>query len=595
MVRGAGDISADVGVLRTAGDEAVGLDLASDPTACAILGAGGCDTAFSVGELTTSGDGATGLLVRSSGDTSGDVGVLRTSGDDAAGIDIASDPTACVIAGAGACDVGLAADDVETSGDGAAAVLIRNVGITNADLGRLATGGDGSTALGIFQDPAACLAIGPGTCGVTASADDVETDGDNAPGVVVESPGPVVVDAGEVTTGGDNSDGIQVAGLDDPVTVDADAVVTTGADSDGIQVTTRNGDQVITAGRINVSGPGSDGIVAVSVCGDISITARDDIVSAQGTAIVATTGCSVAVTTLPGASVTGATAGIDVTSGTGATLTIGDSVTATAGPAIDVDGAPATIVVTPTGSIVGRIDLTDSADTLTNAGTLDLAGASSFGAGADLLTNNGRLRARGNVALTGLEQLNNNGLIDMLDGAADDQLSVSGNLTGGAGSRLAVDVAAGTVGTPVDRLVIGGAAGGTTQVSLNLLGGPAVVNATGALLVDAATSSPGAFALAGLTRSGFIDYSLRTEGGDTRLLALPNELAIEPLSMGQLGLDFWYQSADAWSEAAAHRRNGLGTGRNFGIWAEAYGSYDTRGDERIGGRVRDRARRRPGA
>jgi len=416
IVSAVGSTDVNIGVLRTGGDEAAGLRLSADPTACAVLGAGGCDTAFSVGELTTSGDGATGILVRSSGDTSGDVGVLRTSGNDAAGIDIASDPTACVIAGAGACDGGLAADDVQTSGDGAGAVVIRNAGATAADLGRLATAGDDSAGLSITQDPAACLALGPGTCRVDAQADDVSTGGDNSPGIDVSSPGPVTVDAGQVTTDGPNSDAIRAVGGDEPVTVTAGAIVTTGPDSDGIDVTTDNGDQVITAGSIRVSGARSDGIVATSLCGDISITARDDIVSAQGSAILASTGCSATITTLPGASLTGATAGIDVTAGTGSTITIGDSVSASAGPAIDADGRPAAITIAPTGSVIGRVDLTDSADTLTNNGLLDLAGTSSFGAGADLVTNNGVVRAQGNAALTGLEQFNNAGAASLMSG-----------------------------------------------------------------------------------------------------------------------------------------------------------------------------------
>lgn len=556
VARGAGDITADVGVLRTGGNEAAGFDLASDPGACAILGAGGCDTSFSAGELSTTGDGSTGALIRSAGDTNGSIGVLSTQGDDAAGIDIASDPQACVIAGVGACDVTLAADSVSTSGDGAAGILIDNAGATTGDFGLISTDGDNSTGLGITQDPTTCLALGPGVCRVNTAARRTQTRGNNSPGIVIATPGPVNLDLGSVTTGGN--------------------------DSDGVSVSTDTGAQTIVTGPVSVAGLGSDAIVAAAVCAGIDITATDDVASAQGSAIVATSGCGVRVTTLPGAAVTGALAGIDVTSGTGATIAIGDLLTATAGPALDVDGAPATITIAPTGTIAGRIDLTDSADTLTSAGTLDLNGDSSFGAGADLLTNNGRLGARGAVRLAGLERLNNNGLIGLVDGGADDILTVDGDFTGGAGSRLAIDVAAGTAGTPVDRLVIGGAAGGTTQVSLNLLGGPAVVNATGALLVDAATSSPGAFTLAGPVRSGFVDFALRQAGADTLLVALPNELALEPLLFGGLGVDFWYQSADAWSESAALRRSNLGSGspRRASFWLQGYASNDERGGDR---------------
>jgi hypothetical protein len=579
LVRGAGDITADVGVLRTGGDEAAGLDLASDPTACAVLGAGGCDTSFSVGELTTTGDGSTGALIRSAGGTTGSVGVLSTQGNDAAGIDIASDPTTCVLLGAGACDVGLAADSVTTEGDGAAAVLIDGPGAIVADLGSLATGGDGSPGLGITQDPAVCLAIGPGSCSVQAAADEVETDGADSPGISIQSPGPIEIVSGSIDTSGPRSDAILVVGADEPVTIDAGAIVTTGPDSDGIDVTTVNGDIDILAGPVRVSGLGSDAIVAASVCGDIDITARDDLSSVQGSAVIATTGCNAAVTTGPGADVSGALAGIDVTSGTGAAITIGGGLTSTAGPALDVDGGAATVLITPTGNLAGRVDLTANADTLTNQGVFAPTGTSDFGAGADLLTNRGTLRARGAVRLAGLETLANSGTIDLVDGAADDVLTVDGNFVGQAGGSLAIDVA----GTAADRLVVGGAATGTTEVDLNLVGGPALLNPTGTVIVDAGTTAAGAFTLpGGRVRAGFVDFTLGSNAaGDTLLLALPNQRAVEPLLLPALGQTFWYQSADAFSTAAALRRDDLKAGnRGSGFWLQGYGGTEERGEER---------------
>jgi outer membrane autotransporter protein len=655
LVRAAGDITADVGVLRTSGDEAVGLDLGFEPDACVLIGAGGCDTSFTLGELTTSGAGATGVLVRAAGDTTGDIGILRTEGEDAVGVDIGADPAACILLGAGACDVGLIADEISTQGDGAAAVIIDAVGDVATDLGLLSTSGDGATALGIILDPTLCLALGPGACAVQAAVDDVETDGDDSPGIEVDGgEDPIEIDAGEVSTGGDNSPGIDVVGSgpididvgtvdtggdaspgiivdgdDDPITivfddvttggdgspgidvsgegeidvsggtvttggagsdgivvdggdgtvsVDVGGIVTTGPDSDGIDVETDAGDQVIIAGPIDVRGAGSDGIVANSTgCGDISITARDDIRSAQGTALVAATACAVSVTTLPGATVSGAVAGIDVTSGTGSTITIGDNVTATAGPAIDADGGAASVIVTPTGSITGRVDLTDAADTLTNNGTFTASGTSDFGAAADLLTNNRTLAARGDVVLANLETLVNNGSVTMVDGAADDTLTISGDYTGGPGAQLALDVAAGVEGTPTDRLIVGGAASGSTEILLNPIGA-GVVNADGTVIVDAGTAAAGAFTLGGETSAGFVDFSLGTNAtGDTLLFALPNDRAIEPALLPQIGQVFWYQSADAVTQSLAHRRGNIGSGGTH-FWLQGYGGTQDLGD-----------------
>jgi hypothetical protein len=553
VARGAGGITANVGVLRTGGDESAGLDLASDPTACAVLGAGGCDTSFSAGELSTTGDGSTGALIRSAGDTNGSVGVLSTQGNDAAGIDIASDPQACVIAGVGACDVTLSAGSVSTSGDNSGAVLIDNAGAVVGDFGLLSTGGDNSTGLAITQAPAACVAVGPGQCRVTVAADRTQTGGNNSPGILIATPGPVTLDSG--------------------------AIVTVGTGSDGINVSTDTGAQQISAGPISVLGIGSDAIVAAAVCADVEITATDDIVSAQGSAIVASSGCgAVRVTTLPGASVTGATAGIDATSATGTTIVIGDRLAATAGPALNVDGAAARVTIAPTGTIAGRIDLTDNADLLTNNGVFAPAGTSDFGAGADVLVNAGTVRVDAAPVLAGLESFVNRGLINAVDGAPNDTLTLSGDYAGQAGARLAIDVAAGVAGTPTDRLVIGGNASGTTAVSLNLVGGPAVLNPTGALIVDAGTAAGGAFTLTGPVRSGFVDYSLAQAGGDVRLLALPNDLAIEPVRLGGAGLDFWYQSADAWSESAALRR--AAEGRPISFWVQGYGGEDKTGETR---------------
>ncbi|MGF1550306.1 MAG: autotransporter outer membrane beta-barrel domain-containing protein [Sphingomonadaceae bacterium] len=578
IVAGAGDIDASVDTLATRGDDSDGLVLSSDPSACAVLGAGGCDTSFSLGRLTAEGDGATGVLVRAAGDTSGSVGSVETAGAQSPGIDIATDPTACVIAGAGQCDVGLAADEVATQGDDSAAVLIDNAGLTTADLGALTTGGDNAPGLAITQDPTACAALGPGSCGASASADETRTQGDDSPGIDMATPGPVDLDAGAVETLGEASDAIRVAGGEGDVDVVAENVTTAGADSDGIDVSSTTGAQTIAAGSVEAAGQNADAIVAAAVCADIDISVSERAVSADGSAIVADSGCGVGIATAPGSTVSGRTAGIDASSGTGATIAVGGSLTASEGPALDVDGASATVTIGEQGSIAGRIDLTDSDDSLVNEGLLAPVGDSDFGLGADVLLNRSTVAVDGAASLGGLEEFANEGLIDLADGAAGDELTLGGDFSGGAGSRIALDVDAGTAGTPADRLVVGGDVSGATTIDLALLGGPAVVNADGALLVDAA-GGDGGFTLAGPTRSGLIDYRLEQSGGEVRLLALPNELAVQPLLAGALGQQFWYQSADAWS-ASAEARRALPFAGDGRIWLQGYGGEQDRGDAR---------------
>jgi hypothetical protein len=640
LVRAAGDITANVAVLETNGDRAIGLDLQSNPEVCAILGAGACDTSFTVGTLTTQGAGATGVLVRAAGDTTGSVNILETNGDGATGIDIASDPRACVIVGVGACDVGLTANQVTTNGNQAAAVLINTVGDITTNLGLINTNGDDSPGVSLIVNPTLCAAIGPGTCVINAMIDDVDTDGDNSPGVEVdggedpvvvvvddvdtgggaspgvdvEATGPIDVTTGDVntggsdspgiiidgaddpvritcgnvvttgpnspgvdveaqgaitvncqsvTTGGINSDGIQITGDTGPVSVTVGPVVTTGANSHGIDVATTTGAQTIVAGTINVTGPGSDGISAVANgCANININATNDVTSAQGTAILASTQCAVNITTQPGASVTGAIAGIDATSGTGTTITINDSVQATAGPAIDVDGAAALINVNAGGSIIGRIDLTDNNDVLNNGGLFNVIGISDFGVGVDVVNNlaGGTVRSlNGAGVLANCETFNNAGTVTMVDGTANDTLTVCGNYVGTGTASLGIDVGGGAAGLTADRLIIPGNASGSTAVNVNLLEGSAVIDTDGVMIVDAGTATGNPFGLsAPIAKAGLINFGLDQRGADTFFVSTPDAAIMDFATLAQSGSELWHQSSDAYLSCAAARRSDLG-------------------------------------
>lgn len=746
LVRAGGPIAANVGVLETAGDQAVGLDLASQPEVCAVVGAGNCGTSFSVGQLTTGGAGATGILGRIAGPTTGNVGVLRTNGNDAAGIDLAADPIVCAIVGAGACDVSLVGQDISTRGDGAAAVLIDAVGNVTTNLGALTTLGNGSTGLGIATDPVACLALGPGRCGINATTGPVNTGGDDAPGVdvdgggdpvvvgtgpvdtggntspgvVVTNPGPttvttgpvttggdtspgvvvdgsggtgpttvttgpvttgggnspgvvvdggsgtttvttgpvtttgngstgvdvagtgpIVVDTGPVTTGGatspgidvdggagpitvrfddvttrgpdspgvdvsgtgpitieggnvtttgDRSDGVTVGGGAGPVIADVDRVTVGGAGSDGVVIGTTTGGQQVTAGPITVTGLGGNGIVATAGgCGAIDITARDDISAAQGAGIVASSGCTVRVTTLPGATVTGRTAAIDVTSGTGSTITIGDIVSATAGPAINVNGAAAAVTIAPTGSVVGTVDLTDASDTLVNNGLFSTAANSSFGAGADSFVNRGRVLVRpgataaGSVTFTGLESFANNGSIDLRNGVAGDTLTLPGSFAGTGASSVGLDVSVGLAGAIADRLVVSGAATGSTVISLAQLASNPNVLVNNLVLVDAgANSAPTAFTLASALPAGLVRYDLGFDAatGDYALFGTPDTAAYRLAQLGSGARELFYRTNDAVSGHLQEMRgSGAGMGddvreRSSALWGQMFGSAD---------------------
>lgn len=619
LVRAAGNIMANVDVLRTSGADTAGLDLASDPDACVLLGKGQCGTSFNVGKLTTSGAGATGVLARVAGPTTGHVGVLGTSGDDANGIDIAGDPTACVLIGSGACDVGLTADQVTTQGNGAAAVLIDAPANVLANIGLISTSGNNAPGLSIITDPAACLALGPGSCtvnattgpvttggdqspgvGVTGGSDPitvmtgpVTTGGDGSPGVTASGSGPITVTTGPVTTSGDGSPGVTVVGGAGPVLVDTTggAITTTGANADGIDVTTTSGDQTILAGPVSVSGPGSNGIVAISPgCSAISVTATGAVSSAQGTGILASSACGVSIATLAGAPVSGHVAGIDVTSGTGSTITIADVVSSGAGPAINADGAPALVTVTPTGTIQGYVDLTDGNDELVNNGTFAAAGNSDFGGGTDSFVNSGTLAVRrgmttaGGVMLTGLEGFTNSGRVDLRNGVAGDTLTLPGTFRGTGASTLGLDAAITPAGITADRLVVGGAATGSTAIVLNQLGTNPGLLVNDLVLVDAgAGSTADAFTLSGgSTTQGFVRYSLAYDPATSAyaLYGTPSAQAYELVKAIEGARRIFYRTDDAWSGHMQSVRDAAGTGEDgsrhaSALWGQMLGSTDS--------------------
>ncbi len=712
LVRAAGTITGSVNLLTTDGEDAVGLDLASAPDACVVLGRGNCGASFTLGQLTTSGAGATGVLARIVGPTTGRVTLLETLGDNAAGIDLAADPTACALLGAGACDVDLAADRVTTRGDGAAAVLIDAPARVIANIGSILTTGTGATGLGIVTDPTICLVLGPGSCGISAVVGPVETGGDgatgvdvdgggdpvdvstgpvttggdgaggvevdndgpttvetgpvttggddapgvdvgggsgpttvttgpvttggdNSPGVVVDGEGPITVGTGPVTTGGDASSGVVVDGGDGPivvgtgpiatagddspgidvsgngpitvvagpidtggdrspaidvdggagpVAVSAGAITTDGAAASGIDVATTTGGQTIVAGPIAVTGPGSNGIVATgSGCAAIDVVARGPISAAQGSGIVASSACGVSVATLPGAPVNGAVGGIVVTSGTGSVVTIGDRVSG--GSAVDANGAGTSLTVASTGTLVGRVDLTESDDRLVNLGRIEAAGTSAFGGGADTLANAGTLALAqatvpARVGFTGLERFENSGSIDLRNGRTGDLLALSGDYVGTGASTIGLDVAIGAGATSADTVTIGGAATGSTTIALNPLGGQPGVLVDGLVLVDAgAGSSAGAFTLGGVpATAGLVGYSLAFDPANATyaLYGTPTDAAYQLVKAIEGARQVFYRGGEAWSGHMRSLRDAgaadEGRRRGSALWGQMYGS-----------------------
>ena len=141
-------------------------------------------------------------MIRSAGTTTVNITALQTLGNNATGIDILADPTACALIGAGACVTNINAGTVQNQGNGSGAVVANAPAQINAVLGQVSTAGSGATGVSLITNPAVCVVLGPGACGVTERSASVVTTGPNSPGVVIVTPGPVITQPGDVSTGG---------------------------------------------------------------------------------------------------------------------------------------------------------------------------------------------------------------------------------------------------------------------------------------------------------------------------------------------------------------------------------------------------------
>jgi hypothetical protein len=195
-----------------------------------------------------------------------------------------------------------------------------------------------------------------------------------------------------------------------------------------------------------------------------------------------------------------------------------------------------------------------------------------FTAPAGVFTNSGTILAdEGVSSITGQSSFANSGMIDLQDGATDDVLTINSAFVGSGGSTLAIDF------TPIaaDRLVINGAASGTTAVDANFVGG-GLIDLNGVLVVDTTSSTADAFILGDVT--GFnplINVSLVQAGADFFLITAPNASVFNPLAIPVLSTSLWYQSAD--EVFAETHKPATTTGLSY--WGNVYWSKDKYGDD----------------
>lgn len=390
----------------------------------------------------------------------------------------------------------------------------------------------------------------------------VSTSGANAIAIHAEGEdGQVKVAAGDVATSGDASDGIHARTrfvewflgqppFPDPVEfsgdidIVAEAVKVTGAQSTGISARGL-GAARIDAGSVSAS---DNHAIETNMIGDSFITVRKAATSTLASAILAR-GKDVKVTIGGGADVAGGVHGIvvkalgarcvernpidgspnpcpnpgdnwtypdtdPVPAGPPGLATIDNAGSLSAGSGYAVMVESGTLTLNNSGTIKGAVLLGAGNDVVSNSGSFIVQKDSDFGAGNDLFRNSGTLAFGASAApsqrtLAGLERFENMGKIDLRNGTAGDRLVLPGTYAGSGGSALALDVdfASGKA----DKLLVAGAATGTTEVAINATAGNArLVGSTALALAQVgAGSSADAFVIAEDARDvGFVRYGL---------------------------------------------------------------------------------------
>jgi len=642
MTTASGALSATTGTIKTSGAGATGIKANSVSGAITVAGgmtattgadARGIDAAtdsgnisVATGTVTTTGAAAIGALGRSNtGNVTVTVGSIKTQGTDAVG---------AVVRTGGTGTATLQGGTIATTGANAVGASVRSAsGAATVNLTSVTTSGAG--AGGVYVTSSGGVA--------TATVGTVATSGANARGIVVTGAQGAIVNYGTITTSGDRSTaisvpvGVPVVGpisSSTAIITGTGAISTSGANSDGINAAATGAVTVSTTGPVSTMGTRSRGIVArgggavtvtaagvttlgttstavgaISSGGSSSVTLSGATSSKMSDAVVVTAATSASLTLVAGSSVKGGANGATITSGTGAMVNNAGTLDGP-GYALAVNGGAAT--VTNSGTINGRIGLSDNADVVNNSGTFNATAVSlyragddqfnnsgtylayadaDFGAGTDSFTNSGIFRVLGasatpgTITLAGLEAYNNSGLVDLRNGHVGDVLVLPGSYTGSGAAMLGLDVIPGGAGVNSDQLRIGGAATGSTQVALTIIGnGPAVLGNATTLVQAGAASSANAFTVAGGNAGqGLIQYGIVYNPATFayNLVGAPGAGVYRATVFGEAARNLWLQSSDAWTGHMRGLRDDVVTaGPRRRIWAQTLGQVEQRTNSR---------------
>ncbi len=547
----------------------------------------------------TAGAGGTGGAGGAAGTGGNGAGLAGTGGDGGAG----GDATGGVGGNGGNATAGSANVEVDNSGD------ITSVGtaITIIASGGLASGGRGGTG-------------GDATAGAGGAAGSGGVGGANGS-----------------AAGGNGGNGGTAQGGDATVIVTNDGrIFSTGGN--GIDITTTSGAANFGTGAYGggasaITAPdpgdmGQDGSVGSSNGASAITVDNTNLIDVSGIGVKATANGDNGTIKVnnTGGTIAGGLGGIVVATQVdpafiaNSDIDIVNSGVISAGNRMAINAKGASVEILNTGAVLGYVDLTAQDDTFDNqaGGVFAARLTSSFGAGNDIYNNlAGSMLdvadAPGVVEgaeFSGLEQFRNNGLISMLDGAAEEKFTMSADAGdvaySSSGGRLQVDAVLGDAANgKSDLLIINGnvvasPTGPTTatQVAVNVVGisganadGIAVIDVTGdtvagdfvleggplnvglfawdlrlddgghvfELFTSGAGTSAYEFA-AGLTATQDIWYqttgTLLQRQADLRPLLTGTQVTpvadyaepVAPTPAGQVGPGFWLKGVGAWLE-----------------------------------------------
>ncbi len=373
-------------------------------------------------------------------------------------------------------------------------------------------------------------------------------------GVIVDTAAPAG-SALSVSGGGDA--GVTLAGGA------ATAITASGVGANAVRVIAGDNAQATLSGQIQATGTGADAVVvAGGNLATVTVGVNTVITASDGNGIVLT---SVNGSTLNNAGVIG----------------IND-----AGFAVAAFGGP--LLINNTGTLTSDILFTGGADVVNNMGTFVVGPNPDFGAGADIFGNSGTVRFVGGATnpvsrvFTGLETFNNTGgLIDLRNGVAGDVLTLPGTFSGSGASMVGLDAnLSGAILS--DRLVIGGAATGSTALLVDFAG-PVTLNQSVIVVQAGAGTQAGAFTLDGGARNlGLIEADLVFDpaANTFALVGAPSIAVYRTAGFADAARNLWYKSADTWSAHMRSLRDGAwGSGAGSpggGLWVQMHASRDNR-------------------